>query len=343
MVILCLPFIGWAQDTITVQHLNDSISPRTKHIPLTREQAKVLVTSIVRAQLEKTKAQERLDSAVLAVQIEAIKRKLIDRALEQLYGHQQDTRLDRLEYMIYAMANQQGIDLPYNYQPNTSNHIILDRDGESTTTYISSPAGNVWPVIPPSPTTTENTNPTDKSMEVTNLRPKTQGLSQDSMNGETTPDSVNDSLMRTSIVTKQPSSLTVPEARPATKPMIVTVPSTQPPERTNWSKIQITSIVFDIGSATLNTNARLHLDDFIRNIRDNHRVHLSIKGFASYDGNIKTNNRLSAQRAQAVADYLKSHGISENKIQVHPSGIDSMSTPEMARRVDIVPVYGNIK
>lgn len=65
-------------------------------------------------------------------------------------------------------------------------------------------------------------------------------------------------------------------------------------------------------------------------------LQVSLKGYASREGNRDYNRRLSQRRAAAAADYLRRLGVDTARIRVISEGVDD--APDMltyGRRVDI--------
>lgn len=101
----------------------------------------------------------------------------------------------------------------------------------------------------------------------------------------------------------------------------------------------LSQVFFDLAKSNLKPQAISTLDGVVEWMKENSSVRMSLRGFASPEGNLKFNNALSMKRVKAVSDYLVSKGISRDRLDVTPSGIDSVTEtwPE-ARRVDIRPV-----
>jgi flagellar motor protein MotB len=103
---------------------------------------------------------------------------------------------------------------------------------------------------------------------------------------------------------------------------------------------QTSAIYFDVASATITAAAQKQLDDNI--IAYKRAPGIIITGYADADGADAYNARLSAQRAEAVSDYLISKGVNASLIITLEKG-ETMSSDETAdanvkqqdRRVDI--------
>lgn len=81
------------------------------------------------------------------------------------------------------------------------------------------------------------------------------------------------------------------------------------------------SVVFAIGSADLDFNAKSIIDREVEEMRLFANLGISIEGNTDNTGSQEVNERLSRLRAQAVADYLVSqHGIDRNRIRVLGNG-----------------------
>lgn len=81
-------------------------------------------------------------------------------------------------------------------------------------------------------------------------------------------------------------------------------------------------VVFRIGSAKLEQNQDINVFNAARYLQDNPKVKVTVTGYADKStGNATINQRLSEQRAQAVADILiQKYNISSDRIAVRASG-----------------------
>lgn len=104
----------------------------------------------------------------------------------------------------------------------------------------------------------------------------------------------------------------------------------------------LSQVFFAFDSSKLTEDSKKVLDDAAAWIKATN-MGITLRGYASPEGNMKYNNKLSGRRVKACADYLVSKGVSRNMLKVIPSGIDSMKiTSDIypdARRVDIRPDY----
>lgn len=81
-------------------------------------------------------------------------------------------------------------------------------------------------------------------------------------------------------------------------------------------------VVFRLGSAKLEQNQDINIYNAAKYLQDNQDVNIIVTGYADKaTGTAQINQRLSEQRAQAVADILtKTYGINANRITVEASG-----------------------
>lgn len=116
--------------------------------------------------------------------------------------------------------------------------------------------------------------------------------------------------------------------------------------------IQITmgsGILFDFNKATLRPEARRNLAVMAETFKKYADTDLLITGHTDNIGSDEVNNRLSRQRAEAVADYLVSLGVDRKRLMTRGLGktepIADNSTPQgrqQNRRVEIA-IYANEK
>lgn len=98
---------------------------------------------------------------------------------------------------------------------------------------------------------------------------------------------------------------------------------------------------FGFDSSKLDSEAIKTLDNVVEWMKEND-LRVSLRGYASPEGKMSYNNKLSGRRVNAVADYITSKGIARDRLEVIPSGIDSMKDTKskypMGRRVEIRPI-----
>lgn len=99
------------------------------------------------------------------------------------------------------------------------------------------------------------------------------------------------------------------------------------------------AVYFEVSSHTLSDVAKSTLDEVVAKALFNPLVKIELKGYASPEGNMAFNNRLSQRRVDSVATYLKEKGIAASRLVLVPSGIDSMKAQRKdARRVELTTV-----
>lgn len=73
-------------------------------------------------------------------------------------------------------------------------------------------------------------------------------------------------------------------------------------------------IAFTWDSAKLEPGSYAALDEVVRALQENRGFKVQVDGHASSDGNYDHNQTLSEQRADAVVDYLVSHGVAKDRL-----------------------------
>lgn len=98
----------------------------------------------------------------------------------------------------------------------------------------------------------------------------------------------------------------------------------------------VTKIYFDIGKSSLTVQAKETLTTLVYYLEKYPTVQFWVKGFASKTGSTEVNERLSAERAGEVANFLKQSGIQGERIRTTPLGErDSSSSTELDRRAEV--------
>jgi outer membrane protein OmpA-like peptidoglycan-associated protein len=99
---------------------------------------------------------------------------------------------------------------------------------------------------------------------------------------------------------------------------------------------------FEFNSDTLSGEARQYLDELVVLLRSDESLKVEVTGHTDHVGTRKVNEKLSLQRARAVADYLFEHGISARRVNILGFGskapLNNNSTEDQQarnRRVDI--------
>lgn len=99
----------------------------------------------------------------------------------------------------------------------------------------------------------------------------------------------------------------------------------------------VTKIYFDIGKSSLTAQAKETLTTLVYYLEKYPNVKFWVKGFASKTGRTEINERLSAERAAEVADFLKKSDIEGGRIRTTPLGELDSSSPnnELDRRAEV--------
>jgi OOP family OmpA-OmpF porin len=107
-----------------------------------------------------------------------------------------------------------------------------------------------------------------------------------------------------------------PRAAAAPAPMAAPRPAPQPmaaaPQPT-WEKLALSAeLLFEFNSAVLKPEGRQRLDEIAMQLQDARMEQIAITGHTDRIGSPQYNMKLSQERAQAVMEYLKSRGPSQN-------------------------------
>jgi len=101
-------------------------------------------------------------------------------------------------------------------------------------------------------------------------------------------------------------------------------------------------LMFEVGSAHLRAGAEQRLDPLAAHLMQNADVRVRIDGHTDSTGAAGANQRLSLQRANAVADYLATKGVNRSRFQTFGFGEDkpvgsngTTSGREENRRVEV--------
>lgn len=107
----------------------------------------------------------------------------------------------------------------------------------------------------------------------------------------------------------------------------------------------VKGLLFDFNKADIKPRYFKALNDVIAVLKANPGMKVEIQGHTDNIGSAAYNMKLSQRRAQAVADYLISHGIAASRVTVKGYGfsrpVASNDTPEgraLNRRVQIKPI-----
>ena len=98
--------------------------------------------------------------------------------------------------------------------------------------------------------------------------------------------------------------------------------------------IYTNDLFFLLGRSELGPEEAFKLGRICQILTDNPKARIIIKGYAdSGTGTASINDRLSRERAEAVADMLKSNGVSADRISIeyHGGDRDASASPESNR------------
>lgn len=121
-----------------------------------------------------------------------------------------------------------------------------------------------------------------------------------------------------------------------------TIPLAPGAKADSWDHF-LSQVFYAFDSSKLDAKAKVVLDNVAGWIKEN-KMAVELRGYASPEGNMRYNNRLSGRRVNAAADYLRTKGIADEYLHIVPSGEDTIKDTAAqypdARRVDIRPYYG---
>lgn len=328
VLLLSVPGFVWAQKKEVVHKKESKEKVRKtsvlrpgegeKLIPISRQQAEILVTELVTAALERDsiESQRELDALVMRTKIEALKRKMIDEALAKSYSGHLEARLDRLERLLLLMVANNS-KLP----PQVLQTLILPESG-------AAPA-----VLPSSAPVIVNTapQPPRSVVEPPILREESRMKPQTAL----------------PLVEERVSAPASPQDQRAAK-VELTIDAKNLPKDTIVEYIQVAQartprishkIFFPVGSDKISGEYETALKQVIVYLETYPDQRIRLNGYASPEGNLAKNNALSAKRVEAVKRYLMDKGIAPYRIDAYMGGIDSVtSSPAQARRVDIASI-----
>ena len=129
---------------------------------------------------------------------------------------------------------------------------------------------------------------------------------------------------------------------PGAKGQQNTIPLAPGAKADSWDHF-LSQVFYAFDSSKLDAKAKVVLDNVAGWIKEN-KMAVELRGYASPEGNMRYNNRLSGRRVNAAADYLRTKGIADEYLHIVPSGEDTIKETSAqypdARRVDIRPYYG---
>lgn len=80
------------------------------------------------------------------------------------------------------------------------------------------------------------------------------------------------------------------------------------------STIALRNIFFDTGKSTLRPESNSELERLVKLLKDVPKLKIEISGHTDNTGSATINNSLSKDRAEAVVSYLKTKGISADRL-----------------------------
>ena len=81
------------------------------------------------------------------------------------------------------------------------------------------------------------------------------------------------------------------------------------------AKVILKNIFFEFGKATLKPESYAELDNVVKLLQNNEGVRLEISGHTDNVGSLKTNMKLSEDRAKAVVEYIIGKGIASSRLE----------------------------
>lgn len=95
--------------------------------------------------------------------------------------------------------------------------------------------------------------------------------------------------------------------------------------------VLIDNIFYDFDRATLRPESQKALDELVRLLEENPNVTIELAAHCDYKGSDEYNKRLSLRRAQAVVDYLVTHGIAADRLT--PRGYGKEKPRQVSRKL----------
>ncbi|MFN2643370.1 MAG: OmpA family protein, partial [Burkholderiales bacterium] len=126
----------------------------------------------------------------------------------------------------------------------------------------------------------------------------------------------------------------VVKAEPAPAPAPIAVAPTPAPQPVVIEKITLsTDVLFGFNKAELTPAGQQKLDDLAKSAQGANVERVVLTGHADRIGSEEYNQELSEQRAQAVADFLKSKGVDSSRLQVAGKGKSEPVTGDQCKRM----------
>jgi len=81
------------------------------------------------------------------------------------------------------------------------------------------------------------------------------------------------------------------------------------------AKVILKNIYFEFGKSNLKPESYAGLDNVVKLLQSNETIRIEISGHTDNIGSLKTNTKLSTDRAKAVVDYLVKKGIPASRLE----------------------------
>lgn len=81
------------------------------------------------------------------------------------------------------------------------------------------------------------------------------------------------------------------------------------------ARVVLQNIYFESGKSTLKSESHASLDNVVKLMQNNPTLRIEISGHTDNTGTLRTNKKLSTDRAKAVVDYLVSKGITVDRLE----------------------------
>ena len=309
--------------------------------------------------------QAALQEIARAVQLNELQRMVAEMAAERQLGapaaeRRYEERFDRLERLLYGMAGRLG------YTPNATErrNLIVMPDGSNAVPYPVYPAVTAQPAEDPvllrqmellqeqivlleqqiadgdvsggaEPAATK-----PNALRLQSLRDEMQRLQQERAEQSRLLAVENrraDSLFRAFLAEEQVAAAG-DTAAGGTTPAGLSEETENDEEgiREMLAALYQRQIFFPVASDKLSSEAVGVLEAVAALLKRQAALKVSLTGYASPEGNRDYNLRLSKQRAEAAAAFLRGQGIATDRIRVVPEGVDSRSEMQSyGRRVDV--------
>jgi OOP family OmpA-OmpF porin len=129
-----------------------------------------------------------------------------------------------------------------------------------------------------------------------------------------------------------PAPVVAAAPEPAPAPLAQAAPQTPPPPVIEKITLS-TDVLFPFNKAELLPGGKEKLDDLAKDAQGAEVDRVVLAGYADRIGSEQYNRDLSERRAKAVADYLASKGVDENRLQVEGRGEDNPVTGDQCKRM----------